>query len=859
MINISVVKQLMIRAGADFSSMRKEMSKAQSTVKGFASNVGGMLKKLAMAFAAVFAVRKMIEFGKASKSAADEMDTMEAKLAVVMRQTMDASDEAIQSIKDLITAQEAVGVVDVVAQTSAAQELATYLSEVKSMKKILPTLNDLIAQQYGMSASAEQATGMATMLGKVLDGQTGALKRYGFSFSESEEKILKYGDEASRVALVADIVRGSIGNMNTELGKTPQGQWKQIQYTFDAIKIEIGRGLTPVLQALLPYIMAVANAFLKAAQTANAFMNALFGTKNQITTTAAQSAAVDDVGDSYEEAGKKAKKAASSVASFDEVNTLSSGSSGDDDSVGEYKSSAGGLDLSKINDSTISISEKIQAMADKVKKAFSDMANDKNVKKLADAYGQLKDSFKNLSNSIDDFFNNPNVKKVMEWMGKLLGEKFINARISDMKIISGIFDGWAGAFKTLNGLFSLDFSKMLEGIKEWGAGIAKTFEGVIDIVFPNFVEKTKTWWTKVRTTTTEKWKEIKTEVSEAWDEIKKSITWEAFTAGVSNGWKAIKDKTREEWESIKIAVSTIWDSFLIFIKWDSIKILVSNLWKDIRTISGIEWNAIKQMVSDIWDSFLTFIKWDAIKTVVSNLWRDIKIVASAEWEAIKQVVSKIWDSFKTSIKWDDLFSTISAKWDAIKTDASAKWVELKQIIHDKWNDITKIDFNGIKNGLLGIWNDLSIKTGTVWDGIGKTIKDSINSVIDIINGFITQVNSIKIDIPKVEVGGIKMGGGSIGMPKIPAIPRLAKGGITNGEMLATIGDNPGGQEVVSPLSDLLGMINSSVSAALANQQGNGNKQGDIVLQIDGVAFARITNALNAKESTRIGGSMITTT
>ncbi len=38
------------------------------------------------------------------------------------------------------------------------------------------------------------------MLGKVMDGQTGALSRYGYSFDAIQEQILKYGTEAQRAA-----------------------------------------------------------------------------------------------------------------------------------------------------------------------------------------------------------------------------------------------------------------------------------------------------------------------------------------------------------------------------------------------------------------------------------------------------------------------------------------------------------------------------------------------------------------------------------------------------------------------------------------------------------------------------------
>jgi hypothetical protein len=60
----------------------------------------------------------------------------------------------------------------------------------------------------------------------------------------------------------------------------------------------------------------------------------------------------------------------------------------------------------------------------------------------------------------------------------------------------------------------------------------------------------------------------------------------------------------------------------------------------------------------------------------------------------------------------------------------------------------------------------------------------------------------------------------------------------------------------------MGMITTAVSNAMAiAQMSSGNssaKLPDIVFQVDGVTFARVTNPYSARESQRIGGSMITT-
>lgn len=117
----------------------------------------------------------------------------ETKLAKVMRNTMGAAQAQVDSIKALTAAQQKLGVIGDEVQLAGAQELATYLSKTESLKTLIPVMNDMLAQQYGLNASQEQATQIASMLGKVMDGQVGALSRYGYKFDKAQEKILKFG------------------------------------------------------------------------------------------------------------------------------------------------------------------------------------------------------------------------------------------------------------------------------------------------------------------------------------------------------------------------------------------------------------------------------------------------------------------------------------------------------------------------------------------------------------------------------------------------------------------------------------------------------------------------------------------
>ena len=139
-------------------------------------------------------------------SAYADQHVAETKLAQAMRNTMDASNEEIESIKQLCSEQQKLGVIGDEVQLAASQELATYLTMSDNLKTLIPVMNDMVAQQYGLGASAESATQIASMLGKVMNGQTEALSRYGYKFDDAQKHILLYGDESERAAVLAQVV-----------------------------------------------------------------------------------------------------------------------------------------------------------------------------------------------------------------------------------------------------------------------------------------------------------------------------------------------------------------------------------------------------------------------------------------------------------------------------------------------------------------------------------------------------------------------------------------------------------------------------------------------------------------------------
>lgn len=191
---------------------------------------------------------------KDALSAYEVQATAETKLTEIYKTRMGVTDEVAKKTMDLASALQKEGVIGDEVTISGAQQLATFAKYPGTVDKLLPAMDNLLAQQKGVNATTNDAVNIGNLMGKVLQGQTGALKRVGISFTDAQEEVLKYGTEEEKAAMLAQVINDNVGNMNEELAKTPSGQMQQLKNTMGDLKEEIGAALAPVLAQLAGYI-----------------------------------------------------------------------------------------------------------------------------------------------------------------------------------------------------------------------------------------------------------------------------------------------------------------------------------------------------------------------------------------------------------------------------------------------------------------------------------------------------------------------------------------------------------------------------------------------------------------------------
>ena len=247
-------EELKVIITASIDKLKNSVNEANQTVKGFGKDANNTMDKLNKTIAnvgktiiAAFSVREIVNFSKECFEAYSNQLQQEEKLTEIMRSRIKATDEEIESVRALASEQQQLGVVGDEVALAGAQQLATYATTSDTINALLPAMEDLAVQQHGVNVTSGDMTSIANLMGKALLGQVDALKRVGISFTDAQEKILKYGTEEEKAAVLAQVIHDNVGNMNEVLAQTPEGKIQQLKNTMGDLQETLGAALAPVL------------------------------------------------------------------------------------------------------------------------------------------------------------------------------------------------------------------------------------------------------------------------------------------------------------------------------------------------------------------------------------------------------------------------------------------------------------------------------------------------------------------------------------------------------------------------------------------------------------------------------------
>ena len=168
---------------------------------------------------------------------------METRLATVMQARFGASGSTISAMKDVLKEQELATGYSYEMLTNGAQELATYITDAKTLKGLMPVLANM-AKQGGVN-SEQGMMSYATMLGKVMGGDMGGMSKRGYIFTDAEKQAFKLMNEEQKLAFITKTVNESIGQQAGMLNALNTQSVQTLSIQMDNVRKSLGGALKP--------------------------------------------------------------------------------------------------------------------------------------------------------------------------------------------------------------------------------------------------------------------------------------------------------------------------------------------------------------------------------------------------------------------------------------------------------------------------------------------------------------------------------------------------------------------------------------------------------------------------------------
>lgn len=226
------------------NALHSGLSKASGFASKAVSGIGKASKGMAtvVSGAAAAAGGYLVNFGKQAVDAALKAGEVTAKFQQVAKNN-NWTEEEQKSLLSLNKTLGQTGVISGGTLKAAQAQLGTFALTADQVKTLTPALADMIANNKGYNATAQDGVQIANLLGKVMTGSATALSKYGVTMTDAQKKTLQEGTAQEKAAMAAQVLEANFGGINKALAETPQGKMTILQHEIAGLKTSVGNDL----------------------------------------------------------------------------------------------------------------------------------------------------------------------------------------------------------------------------------------------------------------------------------------------------------------------------------------------------------------------------------------------------------------------------------------------------------------------------------------------------------------------------------------------------------------------------------------------------------------------------------------
>lgn len=814
-------------------------------IKGALGGLTGVVNKLGMAIGIAFSVGAIVQFGKESVNAANELSSALTGLQSIM----DGQGRSFSAAQKFIEGYTKDGLIPATNAITAYKNLAMRGYDDSQIQRVMVALKDASAfgrqASYSMGEAVQTATEGLKNENSILVDNAGVTKNVAKMWEEYAASIGTTSNNLTQQQKIQAEVNGILEESKYQVGDaarvagTLTGQITQLSFNFNNLKVAVGNAINPIVQSFLPVINAAVQALTRFANAVASVIGAIFGkasvrtsaladSNNAVASSASAGAgAEEELADATKAAGKAAQK---SLAPFDELNKLQSNSGGGSSSGPSAGGAGGAVSTSIEADAQVedSISPKLQAVVDKINE-FVDPLKNIDFSPAVAAFERLKGAIAPLTEKLFEG---------LEWAWYNILVPLAEWTIEDvlpafLDVLSGLLSRLNSVVDALQPLGIWLWENFLKPLAEWRGGIVvDVLNSIADALF-NVSD-----WISQNQETVQAIAIAVGSFAAAWALVNGAIAiWNTIAGvatAVTTAFGAAVAFLTSPIGIVVAAIAAIIAIVVLLVKnWNAVKETALNVWKAIKTawsvvanwfdknviqpvascFSGL-WETISSLASDAWESIKGFFSpaiewfselWGSVSQTFSDIFYNIGVIASGCWEIIKAVWGIVSDWFDQNVvspvsdfftgMWEGLKKGAQEAWEGVKSAFSTVASFFQDIFSSAWESVVKVFsplgeiFVNIKDGIL-----------TAFKQIVNGIIRGLNSVISVpfegINSALRTIKNIKILnlTPFSRLRTIS----------VPQIPYLAQGAVIppNREFMAVLGDQKHGTNIEAPLETI---------------------------------------------------------
>lgn len=786
------------------------------------------LTKLAKLAATAFAVDKIIDFSKQAIQLGSDVAEVQNVVDVAFGDMSSAVDEFAQNAITNFGMSELAAKRTASTYMAMASNMGLSQAEAAEMSLTLTGLTGDVASFYNISQELADIK-----LKSVFTGETETLKDLGivmtqanleaYALSQGISKSISEMSQAELVTLRYNFVLDQLSLASGDFVRT-QDSWANqtriLSMQWQEFMSIIGQALIQVLLPVIRVLNQIVSSLIDIANAFNAAISAIFGgatTQTQQTQSAVGdvSAGIDEavdnqnaLTDATKETNKEQQK---SLATFDEINTLSSGAGGGSGTVGVGLSQftpitpenivESGAE-NKILDLIERLKNAFQPFEDSFNRAFSTISAGAN--RLFDVFRDIWNDIRSLGSPLYDWFTN-------EFTA------FLNQFILTVgTIVGGLLDSVAMVLSDL-----------------WNRLLSPALQQFITAILPALTE----WSTQFLMTVELLFVEVKSLFNQIWKDAFVpflDLLADIWT-GLWEGWLNVWNEYGEEiFSKIREAISNTFDT-------------LQNIWE---TIAAPIWQTFMDTLDELWNEHFQPL-WENMVEFVTLL-GDLALTIYNNF--ILPIVNWFVDTFGPGIA--GAVSTVIEVLGGFVGTA----VDVANGVLEAINGVLNFLINVFEGNWNAAWGRISDGFKGIWNGIVGTLEGAINLIICGVNWLISQLNKVSFSIPDwvPAIGGKSFG---FNIPKISevSIPRLAQGAVIppNREFMAVLGDQTRGNNIEAP-EDLIRRIVREESGGMTTellQQILAAIQAGQVIKVNETVLGR-TSAKAINKITRSSGKSV---